>query len=79
MLAAVLLVAALWGWLRPTPTAATSRQRVELWKHAAGDFLSPSIDRFFTQAAIAPDGSSIVFTDSIDGSHRLMQQAPRPA
>ncbi len=65
---------ALWGWLRPAPTAETSRQRVVLWQHAAGAILSPSIDRFYTQATIAPDGSSIVFSDSIDGTHRLMQK-----
>jgi len=74
MLVAVLLAAALWGWLRPAPTAKTSRQRVVLWQHAAGEFLSPSVGRFATQAAIAPDGSSIVFTDSVDGSYRLMQK-----
>jgi len=73
-IAAVLLVAALWGWLRPAPHLETSRQRVVLWQHAAGEFLSPSIDRFATQATIAPDGSSIVFTDSVDGSYRLMQK-----
>ncbi len=73
-LAAVLLVAALWGWLRPSPAAEPSRQRVVLWQHAVGGILSPSIDRFVTQAAIAPDGSSIVYTDSVDGKHRLMQK-----
>ena len=62
------------GWLRPAPAAEPSRQRVVLWQHAVGGILSPSIDRFVTQAAIAPDGSSIVYTDSVDGKHRLMQK-----
>jgi len=74
VLTAVLLLAALWGWLRPAPTGETSRQRVVLWQHAASKILSPSTDRFATQAAIAPDGSSIVFTDSVGGSYRLMQK-----
>ncbi|MEZ4413157.1 MAG: protein kinase [Gemmatimonadales bacterium] len=65
---------ALWGWLRPAPTGETSRQRVVLWQHAAAEILSPSIDRFYTKAAIAPDGSSIVFTDSVDGGYRIMQK-----
>jgi len=65
---------ALWGWLRPAPTGETSRQRVVLWQHAAAKILSPSTDRFYAQAAIAPDGSSIVFTDSVDGGYRLMQK-----
>jgi serine/threonine-protein kinase len=73
-LGAVLLAAALWGWLRPTPTAVTSRQRVVLWQHPMGNFLSPGVERLATQAAIAPDGSSIVFSDSIGGVIQLMRK-----
>jgi len=73
-LAAVLLVAALWGWFRPSPGAVTSRQKVVLWHHAVGGVLSPGIDRFTTQAAIAPDGSSIVFHDSLEDTPRLMRK-----
>jgi serine/threonine-protein kinase len=63
------------GWLlRGTPRAPTSRQRVVLWHHPLGQFLSPGIERHATQAAIAPDGSSIVFTDSISGAIRLLRK-----
>jgi len=72
-LCAVLLAAALWGWLRPTP-AATSRQRVLLWHHPMGQFLAPGVERLATQATIAPDGSSIVFSDSVGGVIQLMRK-----
>src|SRR5512146_3054105 len=39
--AAVLGIAAVWGWLRPAPEAPPSRQRVVLWKTAYPDFLLP--------------------------------------
>jgi serine/threonine-protein kinase len=71
-LSGVLLVAGLWGWLRPTPTAGTSRQRVTLWHTTLGQFLSPGVVFEGTQAAIAPDGSSIVFCDGVSDSARLM-------
>jgi eukaryotic-like serine/threonine-protein kinase len=69
---AVLLAAALAGWLRPAPKAEVSRHRVALWRHAQGEFTSPGIARLSTQAAIAPDGSSIVFSDSVGGVTRLL-------
>ena len=72
--AAVFAALALWGWLRPAPRALTSRQRVLLWQRAYGSFLSPGIDRLATQATIAPDGSSIVYSDSVDGVIRLWRK-----
>ncbi|HKC46741.1 MAG TPA: protein kinase [Gemmatimonadales bacterium] len=73
-LSAVLLVAALIGWLRPRAAAETSRQRVLLWRYALPHVLDPgAIEE--TQAALAPDGTSIVFTDSTDGHLQLMRKA----
>jgi Tol biopolymer transport system component len=66
-LAVVLLVAAVIGWMRPQPAAATSRQRVVLWEVGQPSLLTPGIGTGATQAAIAPDGSSIVFVDSVGG------------
>ncbi len=71
---AVLLVAAMSGWWRSPPSAATSRQRVVLWQFTLPAFLSPGVERHATQAAIAPDGSSIVFTDSTPDGFRLMRK-----
>ena len=76
LLLALVVIAALaaWGWLRPRPEAATSRQRVTLWQHPVGQFLSPGVSVLATQAAIAPDGSSIVFGDDVSDSARLMRK-----
>ncbi len=57
-------VLALWGWLRPTAEPGTSRQEVVLWKRRLGSPLDPGAPLMASQAAIAPDGSSIVYTDS---------------
>jgi serine/threonine-protein kinase len=73
-LLAVLVVVALIGWLRPRPAAETSRQRVVLWQYPLGLLLDPGLAREATQAAIAPDGSSIVYTDSTGGQLRLMRK-----
>ncbi len=62
---------ALWGWLRPPPEAPISRQRVTLWRHSLGSMLSPGVSRIGTQAAISPDGSSIVFADPVNDSSLL--------
>ena len=75
VLSLVALVAAglaAWGWLRPTPAAPRSRQTVVLWRHSLEPFLAPSVEHSSTQAAIAPDGSSIVFADSVGGGVQLM-------
>jgi serine/threonine-protein kinase len=71
---ALLLALAAWGWLRHPPAAEVSRQRVVLWRHPFGQFLSPGVERHATQAAIAPDGSSIVFSDSVAGGLQLMRK-----
>ncbi|HMU62698.1 MAG TPA: protein kinase, partial [Gemmatimonadales bacterium] len=74
LVAAALLVAALWGWLRPVPSPEVSRQRIVLWQHAFEGYLAPGRERIAGQSAIAPDGSSIVFSDSLDGGFRLMRK-----
>jgi eukaryotic-like serine/threonine-protein kinase len=73
ILAAVLLVAAAIGWLRPHPAAETSRQRVVLWEQGLPPLLAPGTRFIATQAAIAPDGSSIVFVDPL-GGQRLFRK-----
>ena len=73
-LSVVLLGVALVGWLRPAPSPQTTRQRVLLWQHSMGRLLDPGIEREANQAAIAPDGSSIVYTDSSGGAFRLMRK-----
>jgi serine/threonine-protein kinase len=73
------IVVAAWGWLRPAPAATTSRQRVTLWHQSIGQFLAPGVVFEGTQAAIAPDGSSIVFCDGVSDSARLMRKARNEA
>jgi serine/threonine-protein kinase len=73
-LGALLLAVAVVGWLRPLPKLETSRQRVMLWQHSLGYQLDPGIQRLASQAAIAPDGSSIVYTDSVGGIFHLMRK-----
>jgi len=70
-IAMLALLAAAWGWLRPTANDTVSRQRVVLWRHGQGDFLSPGLLQVSNQAAIAPDGSSVVFSDSVGGTTQL--------
>jgi serine/threonine-protein kinase len=62
------------AWLRPAAEPPTSRQRVMLWQHDVARVLAPGIERYVTQATIAPDGSSIVFMDSADGGYRLLRK-----
>jgi len=74
-IAGVLLGAlALWGWLRHPQAAGVSRQQVVLWQHPFGRFLAPGLDFNASQAAIAPDGSSIVFADSTGGGLQLFKK-----
>jgi serine/threonine-protein kinase len=70
----VLLIVAAMSWRRPPVPGVTSRQRVLLWRHPLGGQLDPGIGVQANQAAIAPDGSSIVYSDSIDGRHHLMRK-----
>ncbi|HEY7027217.1 MAG TPA: protein kinase [Gemmatimonadales bacterium] len=79
---AVFLGLAAFGWLRRTPVAVT-RQRVILWQHPVVRILTPGAERVSSQAAIAPDGSSIVFSDRSSDSTPLMRKlrdevTPRP-
>jgi eukaryotic-like serine/threonine-protein kinase len=69
---AALLVIAVTGWLRVVPEPGTSRQRVVLWQHSVGHQLDPGIPGHSSQAAIAPDGSSIVYSDVVGGVSRLL-------
>jgi eukaryotic-like serine/threonine-protein kinase len=71
---AVLLVVAATGWLRPLPAPETSRQRVMLWHSAVGHQLDPGIRVHSSQAVIAPDGSSIVYSDTTGGVTRLLRK-----
>jgi serine/threonine-protein kinase len=73
-LGAVLTAVAAAGWLRPGPLHYTSRQRVVLWRHSLMPLLDPSGEKLGSQAAIAPDGSSIVFVDSTGGALHLMRK-----
>ncbi len=81
--AAVAMVAAAVGWLRPAPKVALSRQRVSLWQNPLAPLLGAGGTYSATQAAIAPDGSSIVYSDSSRGAFHLMRKlrseaAPMP-
>jgi len=68
---------ALTGVLLTRPTASApsvSRQQVHLWNHTLEPSLSPGSRAVATQAAIAPDGSSIVFVDSTPSGYILMRK-----
>jgi serine/threonine-protein kinase len=73
-IAALAIAAAAWGWLRPAAADAVTRQRVVLWNRPWGEFLAPGTPMMATQATIAPDGSSIVFSDSVGGRPQLMRK-----
>jgi serine/threonine-protein kinase len=73
-LGAALAALAAAGWRRPTAEPATSRQQVTLWQQGLGRVLAPGIERYASQAAIAPDGSSIVFADSTATGHQLLRK-----
>jgi serine/threonine-protein kinase len=68
----LLAVAAGWLWLRPSPPAAPSRHLVHLWQAQLPDPLTPGAILVAVRAAISPDGSSIVYVDSITTGHTLM-------
>jgi Tol biopolymer transport system component len=60
---AVLVIVALWGWLRPSSRGLTSREAV---------VLGPTLPGYVgLGAAIAPDGSAIVYADTLGGSPGL--------
>jgi serine/threonine-protein kinase len=73
--ATVLLVAALWGWLRSGPTPApASRESIVLGPTLPGMIAGGT--------AIAPDGSAIVYTDTVGGLKLWIKERgqldPRP-
>ena len=70
------LVAAL---VRPAHTPPPSRQQVVLWHHSVPSALTPGAVFVSTQAAIAPDGSSIVYTDSTPSEGWMLMRKPRDA
>ncbi|MFN2316831.1 MAG: LpqB family beta-propeller domain-containing protein [Gemmatimonadales bacterium] len=77
ILAAALLLAtglAAWGWLRPSPEPAVTRQRVVLWSYHLPSPLDPGARMVANQVAIAPDGSSIVYADTADGTLMLWRK-----
>jgi eukaryotic-like serine/threonine-protein kinase len=60
--------AAAWGWLRPAEEVVT-RQKIVLWSYpAAAGAVGLSL-------AIAPDGSSIVYADTVGGQRQLWAKA----
>jgi serine/threonine-protein kinase len=70
----MLLAAAVVLALRTPPPSGTSRQRVLLWQHRIPYPLAPGARFVGIQAAIAPDGSSIVYTDSTVTGYQLMRK-----
>ena len=79
--AAAILGAALFAslWMaRPVVPPGVNRQQVFLWQNSIEPALAPGSRTVATQAAIAPDGSSIVFVDSTPDGYVLMRK-PRDA
>jgi serine/threonine-protein kinase len=75
MAANVLLAVGLaWAWFRPVAEPPTTRQQITLWRQALPSMLTAGALYIATQAAIAPDGSSIVFTDSVETGRTLMRK-----
>ena len=70
----LLLAATLFFGLRKPAAAGTSRQRVLLWQYRIPYALAPGAPLVGHQAAIAPDGSSIVYTDSTASGYMLMRK-----
>ena len=69
MIAANVVLAAIvvWALLSRAPEPPPSRQQVVLWRGSVPDPLVAGAPFVATQAAIAPDGSSLVYTDSANG------------
>ncbi len=69
----VLALVSTFLWLQ-RPEAGPSQQRIMLWQHRIPDPLAPGARFVGVQAAIAPDGSSIVFADSTADGYVLMHK-----
>ncbi|MEP7326092.1 MAG: protein kinase [Gemmatimonadota bacterium] len=67
------VIAALVGWLRPGSGPGMLRQQVMLWHVNLPQPLDPGARILASQAAIAPDGSSIVYSEP-DGGFHLMRK-----
>jgi serine/threonine-protein kinase len=63
ILVGLLAALAAWGWLRPSGRPGLSRQLILLWSRNLPPPLDPGATILATQAAIAPDGSAIVYVD----------------
>jgi serine/threonine-protein kinase len=63
--------------LRHAPAEPLSRQQVVLWTRAVPNGLTAGARFVSTQAAIAPDGSSIVYTDSSSGGGWMLMRKRR--
>ncbi len=74
-IAATLGAVLLWQRQAPAATNATSRQQVVLWKFGFASPVNPGATRLGYQAAIAPDGSAIVYSDSSASGRILMRKA----
>ena len=74
ILATLFAAAALVLWLKRPAPPPTARQHVLLWQHRIPYPLAPGARFIGTQAAIAPDGSSIVYTDSTAAGYVLMRK-----
>ena len=70
----VLAGAALFLWMTRSAPPSTSRQHVLLWRRQLPSLIRPGANSWGNQAAIAPDGSSIVYSDSAEGGYRLMRK-----
>ncbi len=68
------LAAAIASRILPRPASPVSRQRVTLWEHSLPPMLDGGSVYDASQAAIAPDGSSIVFVDSTGTTLHLMRK-----
>ena len=68
------VVVAVLGWARRPPAPLASKQQIVLWKHQLPDALTPGVPLIATQVAIAPDGSSIVYSDSTPTGYVLMRK-----
>ena len=55
-------------------SSSPSASQIVLWKQAFAPLLSPGAPVIASQGAMAPDGSSIVFADSLDGSLLLFRK-----
>jgi len=63
----VLAAAVAFAWLRHAPEPPVSRQPVVLWHTSVTSALAPGATFVANQAAISPDGETIVYTDSTFG------------